>query len=153
MIEKSKIIRLVEEKLTGDQFLVDVSVSSTNVITVLIDSDSGITINQCVEVSRHIEGNLDREAEDFELSVYSAGLGLPFLVHRQYVKNQGKEIEVLTTTGLKYSGILLNVTDDGFDLEVTTKEKIEGQKKRELVTRVHHFGYEQVKEAKNIIKF
>jgi len=89
MIDKLKIAELVNEKLTEDQFLVDVTVSSSNVIHVMVDSDTGISINQIVEISRFIEGNLDREVEDFELSVFSAGLSEPFTLVRQYKKNVG----------------------------------------------------------------
>ncbi|MFY9150718.1 MAG: ribosome assembly cofactor RimP [Prolixibacteraceae bacterium] len=153
MIDKAKIADLVNEKLTDDQFLVDVTVSSSNVIHVMVDSDSGISINQIVEISRHVEGNLDREAEDFELSVFSAGLSEPFSLVRQYKKNIDTEIEVLLTNGQKLNGILLKADDQGIDLEVTTKEKIEGSKKKELVTRVHSLAYPEIKEAKKIIKF
>lgn len=153
MIDKTKIADLVNEKLTDDQFLVEVTVSSSNVIHVMVDSDSGISINQIVEISRHVEGNLDRELEDFELSVFSAGLSEPFKLVRQYKKNVETEIEVLLTNGQKLVGLLLKADEQGIDLEVTTKEKIEGSKKKELVTRVHALEYPEIKEAKKIIKF
>ncbi|MBV5314938.1 MAG: ribosome assembly cofactor RimP [Prolixibacteraceae bacterium] len=153
MIEKEKIAGLVNEKLTEDQFLVDVTVSASNVIHVMVDSDTGISINQIVEISRHIESGLDREVDDFELSVFSAGLSEPFSLVRQYKKNIGKEIEVLLINGLKMNGFLTESDDQRIALEVTTKEKIEGSKKKELVTKVHHFEYSEIKEAKKILKF
>ncbi len=153
MIEKAKIEELVNAKLTEDQFLVEVTVSSSNVIHIMVDSDSGISINQIVDISRHVESNLDREAEDFELSVFSAGLSEPFCLLRQYKKNIGTEIEVLLTNGLKIAGLLNQASEQGIDLEVTAKEKIEGSKKKELVTKVHHFEYSEIKEAKKILKF
>ncbi|MFA5329242.1 MAG: ribosome assembly cofactor RimP [Prolixibacteraceae bacterium] len=153
MIDKAKIAEFVNEKLTDDQFLVEVTVSSSNVIHIMVDSDSGISINQIVEISRFVEGKLDREAEDFELSVFSAGLSEPFSLVRQYKKNIGTEIEVLLGNGQKLSGILLKADDQEIDLEVTTKEKLEGSKKKELVVRVHTFGYPEIKEAKKILKF
>jgi ribosome maturation factor RimP len=153
MIDKSKIAELVNERLTDDQFLVDVTVSSSNVIHVMVDSDTAISINQIVEISRFVENNLDREIEDFELSVFSAGLSEPFRLVRQYKKNLGTEIEVLLSDGQKLAGILTKVDDQCIDLEVTTKEKSEGLKKKELVTRVHSFEYSEIKEAKKIIKF
>jgi len=153
MIDKIKIAALVNEKITDDQFLVDVTVSSSNVIHVMVDSDNGISINQIVEISRYVESNLDREVEDFELSVFSAGLSEPFSLPRQYKKNTGTEIDVLLTNGNKLIGKLNIADDQGFDLEVTTKEKIEGSKKKELVTKVHHFEYSEIKEAKKILKF
>ncbi len=153
MIDKVKIAELVNEKLTDDQFLVDVTVSSSNVIHVMVDSDTGISINQIVEISRFVEGNLDREVEDFELSVFSAGLSEPFRLVRQYKKNVGTEIDVLLVSGQKLSGLLTNADEQGIDLEVTTKEKTEGSKKKELVTRVHKFDYQEIKEAKKVLKF
>ena len=153
MIDKALIADIVNEKLTEDQFLVDVTVSSSNVIHIMVDSDAGISINQIVEISRFVEDKLDRDAEDFELSVFSAGLSEPLSLVRQYKKNIGIEIDVLLTNGQKLSGLLKNADDLGIDLEVTTKEKAEGSKKKELVTRIHHFEYSEIKEAKQIIKF
>ena len=153
MIDKVKIAELVNEKLTDDQFLVDVTVSSSNVIDIMVDSDTGISINQIVEISRFVESNLDREVEDFELSVFSAGLSEPLSLVRQYKKNVGSEIDVLLTSGQKLTGILIKADDQGIDLEVTTKEKSEGSKKKELVTRVHSLGYPEIKEAKKVLKF
>jgi len=153
MIDKVKIAELVNEKLADDQFLVDVTISANNEIHIMVDSDTGISINQIVEISRHVESNLDREAEDFELSVFSAGLTEPFRLVRQYKKNVGKEIEVLLTNGQKLNGLLIGVEEQAIDLEITTNEKIEGSKKKELVTKVHHLEYSEIKEAKKILKF
>jgi len=153
MIDKDKIIQLIEDKLEEDQFIVDVEVSPANQISVLIDSEKGITIDHCVAISRQIEGNLDREAEDFELQVSSAGLGQPFKVFRQYVKNIEREVEVVLKDGQKLEGILKSVGENGFELETSKKEKIEGKKKKELVTRTSQFSFEEVKTVKNIIKF
>jgi ribosome maturation factor RimP len=153
MIDKVKIAEFVNEKITDDQFLVEVTISSGNDIHIMVDSDTGISINQIVEISRYVESKLDREAEDFELSVYSAGLTEPFRLIRQYKKNKDKEIEVLLTNGQKLNGLLIGVEDQGIDLETTTKEKPEGSKKKELVTRVHHLEYSEIKEAKKILKF
>ena len=153
MIDKVLIAELVNEKLTDDQFLVEVTVSSSNVIHIMVDSDTGISINQIVEISRFVEEKLDRETEDFELSVYSAGLSEPFSLLRQYKKNIGVEIEVLFTNGQKLNGLLKNADELGIGLEVSTKEKIEGSKKKELLTRVHSIGYSEIKEAKQVLKF
>ena len=153
MIEREKIVKLAEEKLDEGQFLVELGISASNAINVVIDGIQGVTIDKCVEVSRNIEHNLDREAEDFELQVSSAGLGLPFKVYRQFVKNENLEIEVVANDGVKHSGKMINVNEQGFDLEVNRKEKVEGKKTKQLVTRVLHFRFEEIKEAKNIIKF
>ena len=153
MIDKKIIENLVNEILTEDQFLVGVTVSSGNVIHVMVDSDNAISINQIVEISRFIESKLDREAEDYELSVFSAGLSEPLQLVRQYKKNVGMELDVLLISGLKMTGVVKEVNDQAICLEVTTKEKTEGSKKKELVTRVHNIDYSEIKEAKKIIKF
>jgi len=153
MIEKVKIAELVNEKLTEDQFLVDVTVSASNVIHVMVDSDTAISINQIVEISRFVESNLDREAEDFELSVFSAGLSEPFRLVRQYKKNVGTEIDLLLANGQKMSGKLIAADEQGVELETATKENVEGSKRKELIVRVHKFDYQEIKEAKKILKF
>lgn len=153
MIDRSKIIQLIEEKLTDDQFIVEVEVSPTNQISVLIDSDAGITIDHCVQVSRQVEHNLDREVEDFELQVSSAGLGQPFKVYRQYVKNAGEEVEVVLRNGQKLVGLLTEPDENGFVLETSMLEKVEGKKKKERVTRLHRIAFDEAKTVKNIIKF
>ena len=153
MIDRKKIIQLIEEKLPDDQFIVEVEVSPANQISVLIDSETGITIDHCVAVSRQIEGNLDRESEDFELQVSSAGLGLAFKVFRQYVKNIGNEIEVVLKDGKKLEGILKNADQAGFEIETAKMEKIEGKKKKEMVTQLHQISFDQAKTVRNIIKF
>lgn len=153
MIDKNKIVTIAEDFLTKEQFLVDIEISSKNRIHVIIDSMQGVNIESCIKLSKTIEEQLDRNEEDYELQVSSAGLGLPFKVYRQYIKNINKEVEVITTDGQKLSGIIKNATDLNFELEVTKKVKLEGMKKKELVTEVIKFTFDQIKTVKNIIKF
>jgi len=153
MINRNLIIQLTEEKLKKDQFIVEVTVGQANRISVLLDSETGITIDDCIQVSRHIESNLDREAEDFELQVSSAGLGQPFKVHRQYIKNLEREVEVVLTNGQKQTGILKNADESGFDLEISKNEKAEGQKKKQLATHTLRISFDEAKTVKTIVKF
>ncbi len=153
MIDRNLIIHLTEEKLKADQFIVEVTVSQTGQIAVLLDSDSGITIEDCVRVSRFIEDHLDREKEDFELQVSSAGLGQPFKEHRQYVKNLGNEVEVVLANGQKLTGILKQADETGFGLEILKNEKVEGKKKKQMVTQLLRISFDEVKTVKNSIKF
>src|SRR5690554_3134367 len=99
MIDKKEIERLALERideLDKGLFIVAISVSGNNVIQVEIDSEEGsVSIEDCVSVSRNIEHNLDREKQDFELQVSSAGLDKPFRVLKQYYKNIGNEVKVL----------------------------------------------------------
>lgn len=153
MIDKAKIVELVNEQLDERMFLVDVQVSATNVIRVFVDSFDGMTIERCVKISRHIESNLDREVVDYELQVSSPGLTETFKVKEQYLKNTGREIEVLTQAGEKLAG-LLKLAEPGYILlEVQTREKPEGQKKKQLIVREHKLEYGEIKSAKVVVSF
>ena len=93
MITKDQVTQLANEALENtDRFVVDITVSKSNVIFVYIDADTSVTIDHCVELSRFIEGRLDREVEDYELSVSSAGIDYPLLNNRQFKKYIEKEI-------------------------------------------------------------
>jgi len=153
MINKEIVIKLVEEKLDEKMFLVEVTVSKSNVINVFIDGFDGMTIEKCIEISRHIEHNLDREIEDFELQVSSPGLTENFKVKQQYFKYRDREIELVTNEDQKLKGLLKNVSEEGIVLETTSKEKIEGQNKKQIVTREHEFKYDNIKNAKAVITF
>ena len=144
------IVDIVKEKKA---FIVDIKVSSSNKINIEIDSNDGFTIDDCVEVSRLIESKLDRDKEDFELEVASAGLSEPFKVIQQYQKNTGKEVETLTKTSKKILGILSKVTEEGFEIEESKMVKVEGKKKKQPVVEKHWFAFDEVKSTKVIIKF
>jgi len=151
MIEKEKIQYLVEEILSDDMFIVGINIGSGNAIAVSVDSDTGMSIDKCVGISRHIEQSLDRETEDFSLEVSSPGLTQPFRVMRQYYKNIGQKIEVVTKEGEKQEGILKSVNVDGFELEFTAKEKLNGI--RTLIKRSVVYSFEQIKTVKLVISF
>ncbi len=153
MTDKEKITGLIREKLEEGMFLVDVSVNTANVIHVEVDSFLGLTIDQCVAISRHIEGNLDRENEDFELQVSSPGADQPFKVKEQYLKNRGREVEVTLTAGSVLKGILTDSNDEGMILETTSKVKVEGKNKKELVTERKAIPYSEIKKTRVIISF
>ena len=102
MITKEIIESLIEEKLVDtDFFVVSIDISTANKISVEIDGDNGFPISECINFSRQIEGNLDREVEDFSLEVSSPGLNKPFLLTRQYLKNLNKLVEVKLIEGEK----------------------------------------------------
>ena len=154
MIAKGEITKIVEEYLVDtDYFLVDVCVSADNRIVVEIDSFEGVDVDFCANLSKKIEENFDREQEDFELEVGSAGLTSPFKVSQQYEKNLGKEVEILTKSGEKLVGILLEVSDESFTLEVEVKEKLEGSKRKTLVKKNLDFDKSGIKYIKYLIRF
>ena len=153
MIEKARIQKLVEEKLDENMFLVEISVSERNVIHVFVDSFAGLTIDQCVAISRHVEHSLDRDEEDFELQVSSPGLTENFKVIEQYKKYLGKKIEVVHKESSKLEGVILDVNNEGFVLETSGKEKLEGQKKKQLVVKKYLLKYDDIESAKAVISF
>ena len=124
MIDKELIVKLVEEKLaSSSNYLVDVAVQPGNIIVVEIDNDESVCIDDCVELSRYLEDHLDRDVEDFELEVGSAGITSPFKVLRQYQKNIGNEVEVLLTAGVKLTGVLKSADENGIVLTVEKQIK------------------------------
>lgn len=154
MIEKSIVKGLVEEWLEGrDYFLVDVSVSSDDRIVVEIDHAEGVWIEDCVELSRFIESRLSREEEDYELEVGSAGIGQPFKVLQQYVNHVGSEVDVLTADGRKLHGVLTAADEEGFEVTMKVKKKLEGEKRPRLVDEAVTLRYEEVKYTKYSISF
>ncbi|MCE5332467.1 MAG: ribosome assembly cofactor RimP [Bacteroidales bacterium] len=134
-------------------YLVDLNITNDNRISVEIDSFEGVEIDFCAELSRHVESTLDREVEDFELQVGSAGLTEPFKVVKQYEKNIGNEVEVLTKAGKKLSGILTEANEENFILQIETTEKPEGSKRKITVQQDITFNYSDIKYTKYIIRF
>jgi ribosome maturation factor RimP len=147
MIEKSKIEKLVNEFIKGtDIFLVTVRVSSANRIMVFVDTMMGINIDECVALHRHIEKNLNRDTEDYELQISSPGIDIPFGIIEQYYKNEGKQVEVVDNEGSRFTGSLKNVTNGGFELE--TEVKIKGKTKE---IKDISFNFDQIKSTKELL--
>ena len=147
MIDRNKIETLVREFIDGTGiFLVAVKASTSNRITVLADTMTGITIDECAELHKYLENHLDRNIEDFELQVSSPGLDMPFKVIEQYYRNEGSKVEVISTEGEKFSGKLKNVTGGGFELE--TEIKIKG---RSGGIKEISFNFDQVKSTRVIL--
>ena len=147
MIEKNKIEEVVRGLIAeSDIFLVSVKVSASNKIIIHIDKNSGITIDECAAIHRRIEQCFNRDEEDYELQVSSPGIDAPFIVIEQYVKNEGKKVEVLDNNGKKYTGLLKNITTGGFELE--TGIKVKGKAKE---TVEFSFNFDQVKYVKIVL--
>jgi ribosome maturation factor RimP len=154
MISQAQIIEIINEKLEADgYFLVSADVKPSNQIMIFIDGENGVPIEYCVQISRLIENSFDREAEDFSIEVSSAGIGQPFKVPRQYQKNIGRTVEVLTPDSKKITGVLTEVTNTGFVVKEEKMVKPEGKKKKELQVFMQAFNFEEVKYVKEIIKF
>ncbi len=153
MIDKKKVEILVKEKLGDDMFIVDINVSTSNVIHVFVDGFNGITIEQCIGISRNVEHNLDREEEDFALEVSSPGLTESFKVRQQYIKYEGRDVEVEKTDGEKLKGLLKISDEEQIVLETSERKKVEGHKKKQVIVTEHTIKYEDIKSAKAVISF
>ncbi len=145
MIDKQKLIRIVDNFLKdSDKFLVDVKITPQNKIMVFVDGDNGVTISECAVLSKHIETYFDRDKEDFELEVSSAGVGKPLMVFRQYLKNIGRNIVVLTHNSNKVNGKLIRVENDGIEIELSKKKKKTADKE----DTKRFISFNDIKEAK-----
>ena len=154
MIEKAVVTQLVEEHLqASNAYLVDVAIKPGNYIVVEIDSDDSVSIDDCVALSQYIEAHLDRDVEDYELEVGSAGITSPFKVLRQYQKNIGNEVEMLLKSGSKKVGVLTAVDLSGATISVEKKVKPEGAKRPVMVTEEEKYPFEEIKYTKYLIRF
>jgi ribosome maturation factor RimP len=157
MITKKLVTELAEERMKergNGLFIVELTISTRNVIRLELDKyEGGVTVEDCVSVSRNIEHNLDREAQDFELHVSSAGLDKPLRVYAQYVKNVGRDLEVKLNSKETTTGTLVEVTEKGIVLERTEKQQIEGKKKKETVTVREELAFADIAETRIVISF
>ena len=154
MIDKKAIIDVVNEALAqSDAFLVEVTVSGDNRIVVEIDSYSSVSIDDCVRLNGIIESHFDRDVEDYELEVGSAGLTSPLRVKAQYDKNVGNPVEVLTADGRKLKGELKEAGDTDFTIVVSCKVKPEGAKRPVMVDEDVTLKYDEIKYTKYLIEF
>lgn len=149
MINKEQLKQKVAGHISGSGiFLVDVKLSSTGRITVLIDRPEGVSIDDCATLSRWVSEELGEEAGEYELNVSSPGLDMPFLVPEQYLKNEGRVVEAERPDGSKEKGVLNNVTSGGFELSVEKK-----QKGKDPQTTISHYNFDEVKSVKIVISF
>lgn len=154
MIAKENVCEIVNEWLADkDYFLVEVTISPDNKIVVEIDHKEGVWIEDCVELSRYIESRLDRNKEDYELEVGSAGIGQPFKVLQQYINHVGCDVEVMTQDGRKLTGMLKEADEQHFVLTVKKKVKEEGAKRPKMVDEDLTFAYNEIKYTKYLISF
>lgn len=151
MIAKEEIRKVAESKIKElDGFFVDVKVNTANVITLFFDRMDGVQVEHCLAISKHIEQHFDRDVEDYELTVCSAGLDNPFMVDQQYHKYNGKEVGVLLTNGTRERGIILSYENNTLTLEVAKKKK--GSKKENIIEQVM-IPKAEIKETKVKINF
>lgn len=154
MITVEQVKALIEDKLVEkDCFVVELEIASGNQINIEVDGLNGFSIQDCVEFSRAVENNLDREVEDFELHVSSPGLDKPLRVIQQYQKNVGRDVKVVLKEGNVVKGELKKVDEGGIMVEYSYKEKIEGKKKKQTIVKEEEIQFDNIKETTLIISF
>ncbi|CAZ96510.1 ribosome assembly cofactor RimP [Zobellia galactanivorans] len=151
---KDKVKALLDDALAADDtlFLIDFSMSADNHIKVVLDGDEGVTVQDCMKISRAIEHNLDRDEYDFSLEVASAGAASPIVMPRQYTKNIGRKLMVRTEAET-FEGNLTGTTDEGIVLEWKAREPKPIGKGKVTVQKKEEINFSDIKEAKVILKF
>jgi ribosome maturation factor RimP len=147
-MEKKKLTSQIDAFLAGtDKFLLSLSISKTNIIDVFIDGDTGVTIQDCIDLARAIEGEYDRDVEDFELRVSSVGVDKEFKLVRQLKKYLEKEIEFYLPDEKPFKAKLLSIEGDILRVEQT----IGKGKKKEIITK--EIDFESAEKIKPLVKF
>ncbi len=153
MTFEDKINDLIEAALRDrtDLFLIECTISSDHHIRILLDGDQGVNLKTCIEISRSIEQNLDRETEDFSLEVASAGVGNPLQNRRQYTKNIGRKLRVERDSEPTVEGVLTAATETDFTLEWKQREPKPVGKGKQTVIKKEILSYQEIKSAKVLV--
>ncbi len=153
-MKRDVVQNLVEEAIAENSrlFLIDLNFSDGNKIIVIVDGDDGVSVKECVRISRHVEHNLDRESEDFSLEVTTPGATTPFTNNRQYKKNIGRVLKIKTDTE-NLEGTLVEVTDEDISIEWKAREPKPIGKGKVTVVKRATLKYNTIKEAKVKIIF
>lgn len=135
-------------------FIVDVKITKNNEIELTIESEEGtVTLDDCVELSREFEEKFSREEEDYELTVSSAGLDQPFKVLKQYLKAVGTMVQVSLKGGRRFVAKLAAADQEGVTVEYSSREGVDGSKKKVLVEHHDELKYSEINSVKPYIEF
>ena len=150
-----KEIREVAEKaLEGsDMFVVDCTITPDNTIDLTIDSDTSVSIDVCAMINRAISDAFNRDEEDYQLTVASAGIGEPLRLIRQYKKLVGESIEVLLKSGIKILATLDEVSDEAISISYDEAVVVEGKKKKQMQRTTHTYSFDEIKWAKEYLDY
>ncbi|SFB14836.1 ribosome maturation factor RimP [Flavobacterium swingsii] len=154
MAFKEKVKELLEQGLAEypSLFLIDLNINDANKIVITLDGDNGVQLQDCINISRAIDNNLDREEVDFALEVASAGVSLPLKLVRQYKKNIGRTLKI-KTAAQTIEALLLEVSDEDITVEWSSREPKKVGKGKETVVHNEKIAYADIQEAIVIIIF
>ena len=155
MTFKNKVQELLDAALAErpELFLVDLSINEANKICINLDGDQGVNLQDCIDISRSIENNLDREEQDFSLEVASAGVSSPLKFVRQYKKNIGRTLKVKINSSEEIEAKLVAADEDKITLEWQAREPKKIGKGKETVQKKAEILYQNIKEAIVIVSF
>jgi ribosome maturation factor RimP len=155
MTFKEEVNQLLEDALKErpSLFLIDLKIDDSFKISIVLDGDNGVSLQDCIDVSRAIDGNLDSEKYDFSIEVASAGVSSPLSLVRQYKKNIGRNLKVKTTTSQEIEALLTAADDNGITLEWKAREPKKIGKGKETVEKSVNLPYSEIKEATVIVLF
>ena len=153
-MDQNKVKDLVDEALSLNEslYLIDISISENNKIQIVIDGDNGVPLSECIRVSRSVDGNFDREEEDFSLEVSTPDIAHPLKVKRQYIKNINRLLKVKTTED-EFEGTLVEADEDKIVLNWKAREPKPIGKGKVTVQKTAILAYKDIKEAKVKIVF
>ncbi|MBR2326803.1 MAG: ribosome assembly cofactor RimP [Alistipes sp.] len=149
-----EITAVAEKALEGtDMFVVECKMTPDNIIDLVIDSDTSVSIDVCAMLNRSISEAFDRDEEDYSLTVASAGIGEPLLSLRQYRKLVGSTVEVLLKSGVKILATLDAVSEESITLSYDEAVVVEGKKKKQIVRTTHTYAYDEIKWTKEYLDY
>ena len=150
----TKLTEIAAQTLEGsDMFVVECTTGADNDITLVIDSDTHVTIDACAALNRAIDAAFDRDVEDYSLTVTSAGIGEPLKVLRQYHKLTDSSVEVLLTSGTKILGTLDAATEEAVTISYDEKVAVDGKKRKEMQHVVRTYAFDEIKWVKEYLDF
>ena len=152
-MDQNLVKKLVNEAISDNEslFLIELSFLVGNRIKVVVDGDQGISIKECMRISRHVEHSFDREEEDFGLEVTSPDISHPLTVRRQYLKNINRILKVKTEEE-ELEGTLISINEKEISLRWKTREPKPIGKGKVTVTKIKTLPFASIKNAKVIIK-
>ena len=154
MTFKEKVFSFLEEGLKEKPsiFLIDLTITDSYKIIVTLDGDNGVQLQDCIDISRTLENNLDREEQDFSLEVASVGVGSPLKMARQYIKNIGRTLIVKLETET-IEAELVEVTDNFITLSWQAREPKKIGKGKETVQKRQEIPFSEIKQAVVTVTF
>lgn len=153
-MDVKEIREVAEKSLEGsDMFVVDCTITPDNTIDLTIDSDTSVSIDACAMINRAISDAFNRDEEDYQLTVASAGIGEPLRLVRQYRKLIGESVEVLLKSGVKILATLDQVSDEAITISYDEAVVVEGKKKKQIQRTTHTYSFDEIKWAKEYLDY